>query len=57
MTGMVKIRRALFLGANWIIKRLLRTGVPMDPMILLTVRGRTTGQPRTTRAILLLGGC
>jgi deazaflavin-dependent oxidoreductase (nitroreductase family) len=48
MTGMAKIRRAPFFGANWIIKRLLRAGVPMGPMILLTVRGRTTGQPRTT---------
>jgi deazaflavin-dependent oxidoreductase (nitroreductase family) len=48
MTGMAKIRRVLFFGANRILKRLLRAGVPMGPMILLTVRGRTTGQPRTT---------
>jgi deazaflavin-dependent oxidoreductase (nitroreductase family) len=48
MTGMAKIRRAPFSGANWILKKLLRAGVPMGPMILLTVRGRTTGQPRTT---------
>lgn len=48
MTGMAKIHRVPFFGANWIIKRLLRGGVPMGPMILLTVRGRTTGQPRTT---------
>jgi deazaflavin-dependent oxidoreductase (nitroreductase family) len=33
---------------NRIIVRLLRLGVPMGPMMLLTVRGRTTGQPRTT---------
>jgi len=33
---------------NRIIVRLLRVGVPMGPMILLTVRGRTSGQPRTT---------
>jgi deazaflavin-dependent oxidoreductase (nitroreductase family) len=48
MTGMAKIRRAPFSGANWILKKLLRAGVPMGPMILLTVRGRTTGLPRTT---------
>jgi deazaflavin-dependent oxidoreductase (nitroreductase family) len=27
---------------------LLRVGIPMGPTILLTVRGRRTGQPRTT---------
>jgi deazaflavin-dependent oxidoreductase (nitroreductase family) len=43
-----KIPRALVLTGTWIIKRLLRAGVPMGPMILLTVRGRTTGRPRTT---------
>jgi deazaflavin-dependent oxidoreductase (nitroreductase family) len=48
MTGMAKIRRPMFFGVNWIIKRLVRAGVPLGPMILLTVRGRTTGQPRTT---------
>jgi deazaflavin-dependent oxidoreductase (nitroreductase family) len=48
MTGMAKIRRAPFSGVNWILKKLLRAGVPMGPMILLTVRGRTTGLPRTT---------
>jgi deazaflavin-dependent oxidoreductase (nitroreductase family) len=48
MTRMAKIRRVPFIGANWIIKKLLRAGVPMGPMILFTVRGRTTGQPRTT---------
>src|SRR5215207_4128670 len=45
---MAKIRRALVLAGTWIIKRLLHAGVPMGPMILLTVRGRTTGQARTT---------
>jgi len=45
---MAKLRRAPFSGANWILKKLLRAGVPMGPMILLTVRGRTTGLPRTT---------
>ncbi len=48
MTESAKIPRALVLVGSWIIKRLLRAGVPMGPMILLTVRGRTTGQPRTT---------
>lgn len=32
----------------WIIKGLLRAGVPMGPLILLTVRGRKTGQLRAT---------
>jgi hypothetical protein len=55
MTGMAKIRRAPFSGANWILKKLLRAGVPMGPMILLTVRGRTTGLPRTTPVDLFEG--
>ena len=50
---MAKIRRALVLVGTWIIQRLLRAGVPIGPMILLTVRGRTTGQPRTTPVDLL----
>jgi len=48
MIEMAKIRRALVLAGTKIIKQLLRAGVPMGPMILLTVRGRTTGQSRTT---------
>src|SRR5215203_2304075 len=53
MLEMAKIRRALVLVGTGIIKRLLRAGVPMGPMILLTVRSRTTGQPRTTPVDLL----
>jgi deazaflavin-dependent oxidoreductase (nitroreductase family) len=48
MAGRAKTHRALVLVGTSIIKRLLRAGVPLGPMILLTVRGRTTGQPRTT---------
>src|SRR5215831_5983222 len=33
---------------NPIIKTLLRLGMPMGPMALLTVRGRKTGRERTT---------
>jgi len=33
---------------NPIARRLLRVGLPLGPNSLLTVRGRTTGQPRTT---------
>ena len=33
---------------NPLILRLLRIGVPIGPMTLLTVRGRASGQPRTT---------
>jgi len=53
MIEMAKIRRVLVLLGTWIIKRLLRAGVPLGPMILRTVRGRTTGQPRTTPVDLL----
>jgi len=53
MTRIAKIPRALVLVGTRIITRLLRAGVPMGPMILLTVRGRTTGQPRTTPVDLL----
>lgn len=38
----------LMRAPNPIIKSLLRLGIPIGPMILLTVRGRKTGQPRTT---------
>lgn len=33
---------------NPLIKRLLMMGLPFGPMILLTVRGRKSGQPHTT---------
>src|SRR5215813_4142916 len=33
---------------NWAVAALLRAGVKMGPMTLLTVRGRKSGQPRTT---------
>ena len=42
------IPHALFLGATWILTGLLRIGIPMGPMILLTVRGRKSGKMRTT---------
>lgn len=42
------IPHTLFLGATWILKGLLRLGIPMGPMILLTVRGRKSGKLRTT---------
>ena len=38
----------LFLAVTWILKGLLRVGLPMGPMVLLTVRGRKSGEPRTT---------
>ncbi len=43
-----RIHHTLFLAVTWIIKGLLRAGIPMGPMILLTVRGRKSGEPRTT---------
>lgn len=51
--GMNKIQPALFFAGTWIVKRLLSMGLPIGPMVLLTVRGRTTGQPRTTPVDLL----
>ncbi|HEY5629692.1 MAG TPA: nitroreductase family deazaflavin-dependent oxidoreductase [Candidatus Limnocylindrales bacterium] len=33
---------------NPISRRVLRAGVSLGPNVLVTVRGRTTGQPRTT---------
>lgn len=33
---------------NPIVKSLRRSGIPIPPMVLLTVRGRRTGQPHTT---------
>src|SRR5579859_6651537 len=38
---------------NAIIFGLLQIGLPMGPMILLTVRGRKSGQPRTTPVALI----
>jgi len=38
-------------------RRLLRIGVPLGPNALLTVRGRTSGEPRTTAVALIeIGG-
>ncbi|HLW01456.1 MAG TPA: nitroreductase family deazaflavin-dependent oxidoreductase [Ktedonobacterales bacterium] len=47
---MAKTYRVTFVvrASNWIAGRLLRLGVNMGPMVLLTVRGRKSGQPRTT---------
>ena len=45
----------LFLVATWVVKGLLRAGVPMGPMVLLTVRGRKSGKPRTTPVDLFEG--
>lgn len=38
---------AIVRRSNALTSRLLRVGVPMGPNLLLTVRGRTSGQPRT----------
>jgi deazaflavin-dependent oxidoreductase (nitroreductase family) len=50
------IPHALFLGVTWIINGLLRAGMPMGPMILLTVRGRKSGEWRTTPVDLFARG-
>jgi deazaflavin-dependent oxidoreductase (nitroreductase family) len=38
---------------NPLARRLLRLGVPLGPNALLTVRGRKSGEPRTTPVALL----
>src|SRR5438034_11708192 len=37
---------------NLVAKPLLKLGVPMGPDVLITVRGRKTGLPRTTPATI-----
>ena len=42
---------------NPLVRRLLHIGVPMGPNVLLTVRGRTSGEPRTAPvAVAEIGG-
>ena len=50
------IPHTLFLAATWVLKGLLRLGIPMGPMILLTVRGRKSGMLRTTPVDLFQRG-
>lgn len=50
------IPHTLFLGVTWVLKGLLRLGLPMGPMILLTVRGRKSGKLRTTPVDLFQRG-
>lgn len=55
---MAKTYRVTFAvrASNWVVARLLRLGLKMGPkgfpMVLLTVRGRKSGQPRTTPIVL-----
>ena len=44
---------ALVRRSNPFVRALLRLGVPMGPNTLLTVRGRSTGQPRTAPVALV----
>ena len=53
--GRPTLSHRLFLAVTWILKGLLRIGLPMGPMVLLTVRGRKSGQPRTTPVDLFEG--
>ena len=55
----MKERRApaLIRASNPLTRRLLRIGLPMGPNVLLTVRGRTSGEPRTAPvAVTEIGG-
>ena len=45
----------LFLAVTWIVKGAIRVGLPMGPMVLLTVRGRKSGELRTTPVDLFEG--
>ena len=48
---------ALIRASNPLARRLLRLGMPMGPNVLLTVRGRTSGLPRSAPvAIAAYGG-
>ena len=38
---------------NPLVRRLLRVGVPMGPNVLLTIRGRRSGRPRTVPVALM----
>jgi deazaflavin-dependent oxidoreductase (nitroreductase family) len=40
-------------GSNPLTRRLLRAGLPMGPNTLLTVRGRTSGEPRSAPVAVL----
>ena len=44
---------AFILRTNPLVLRALRLGLPMGPNVLLTVRGRKTGQPRTFPVAIL----
>jgi len=44
---------SLVTGLNRLITRLLRTGLPLGPNVLLTVHGRKTGRPYTFPIALL----
>ena len=46
----------MFLAATWVLKGLLRLGIPMGPMVLLTVKGRKSGKLRTTPVDLFRQG-
>jgi deazaflavin-dependent oxidoreductase (nitroreductase family) len=54
---MAKTYRVTFTvrASNWIVERLMRAGVQIGPsrfpFVLLTVRGRKSGQPRTTPVV------
>jgi deazaflavin-dependent oxidoreductase (nitroreductase family) len=47
MTPTTNNAPALVRLSNPLTRRLLRLGLPMGPNVLLTVRGRTSGEPRT----------
>ena len=56
----VTLFAAVFLHGSWLIRllnplfvRYLRAGLPGGPNVLLTVRGRTSGRPRSTPVAML----
>jgi len=56
--GQATARAPFFVSLfNPLARRLLRLGLPLGPNAVLTVRGRTSGQPRSTPvALVAIGG-
>jgi deazaflavin-dependent oxidoreductase (nitroreductase family) len=56
MTHATDAAPALIRWSNGITRRLLRLGLPMGPNVLMTVRGRSSGEPRTAPVAIVEAG-
>ena len=54
-TSLLRMTRAMRLGTA-LLKQMLRVGVPMGPLVLLSVRGRTSGKLYMTPVALVKQG-